>query len=125
MHACLVAKFAQEKIAPKVRQMDETKTQDPEIIKGLFENGFMGIEIDEKYGGSGLNFMTTILAVEELSKVDSNISIFVDIQNSLVNSLIMRLGTQSQKDKYLPKLATESVNIHIFMTCDSLTCKSI
>ena len=96
--------------------MEETKTQDPEILKGLFENGFMGIEIDEEYGGTGSNFMTTILAVEELSKVDSNISILVDIQNSLVNPLIKRLGTDEQKKKYLPKLATESVIKHVFMT---------
>lgn len=97
--------------------MEETKTQDPEIIKELFENGFMGIEIDEEYGGTGSNFMTTILAVEEISKVDSNISIFVDIQNSLVNPLIKRLGTAEQKKKYLPKLATEWVNLTCLMTC--------
>lgn len=116
MYTCVVAKFAREQIAPKVNEMEETKKQDPEIIKGLFENGFMGIEIEEKYGGSGLNFMTTILAVEELSKVDSNISIFVDIQNSLVNPLIRRLGTPEQKQKYLPKLATESVKFNILVT---------
>lgn len=91
--------------------------QDPELIKELFENGLMGIEIPEEYGGTGSNFMTTILAVEEISKVDSNISILVDIQNTLVNALIMRLGTAEQKTKYLTKLATESVSI--FLSCVS------
>lgn len=84
--------------------------QDEGIIKGLFENGFMGIEIDEEYGGSGSNFMTSILAVEELSKVDCSISIMVDIHNTLVNALIKKLGTTEQKQKYLTKLATESVS---------------
>lgn len=105
----VVAKFAQEKIAPKVKEMEELKKQDPDIIKALFENGLMGIQIPEEYGGSGSNFMTTILAIEELSKVDSNISVFVDIQNTLVNALMIRLGTPEQKAKYLPRLATQSV----------------
>ncbi|KAG5683670.1 hypothetical protein PVAND_012937 [Polypedilum vanderplanki] len=103
------AKFAREKIAPKVREMEQNHKQDPEIIKGLFENGFMGIEIGEEYGGSGLNFMCSILAVEELSKVDNSISVLVDIQNTLINALIAKLGTPEQKKKYLTKLATSSV----------------
>lgn len=108
----VVAKFAQDKIAPKVREMEENKKQDPDIVRALFENGFMGIEIPEEYGGTGSNFMTTILAIEELSKVDSNISVLVDIHNTLVNALLMRLGTPEQKQKYLPKLATKSVRIN-------------
>jgi len=92
--------------------MEERKQQDPEIMKALFENGFMGIEIPEEYGGTGSNFMTTILTVEELSKVDASVSVLVDIQNTLINALIMRLGTTEQKNKYLTKLATESVRIY-------------
>lgn len=89
--------------------MDNAQKQDPEIIKGLFENGFMGIEIPEEYGGTGSTFMTSILAVEEISKVDSSVSVLVDIQNTLVNALLKKLGTPEQKQKYLTKLATESV----------------
>lgn len=83
--------------------------QDETILKGLFENGFMGIEIDEQYGGAGANFLSSILAVEEISKIDCSISVLVDIHNTLVNALIKKLGTAEQKQKYLTKLATESV----------------
>jgi short-chain 2-methylacyl-CoA dehydrogenase len=89
--------------------MEAKGKQDESIIKGLFENGFMGIEIDEQYGGAGANFMSSILAVEEISKVDCSISVMVDIHNTLVNALIKKLGTPEQKQKYLSKLATESV----------------
>lgn len=110
---CVVAKFAQEKIAPLVKQMEADGKQDRTILRGLFENGFMGIEIDEQYGGTGSNFMTSILAVEEISKVDSSISVLVDIHNTLVNALIKKLGTPEQKEKYLTKLATESVRTKV------------
>lgn len=59
--------------------MEVKGKQDEGIIKGLFENGFMGIEIDEQYGGSGSNFMTSILTVEEISKVDCSVSVMVNI----------------------------------------------
>lgn len=106
---CAVAKFAQEKIAPLVKEMEANEKLDDGLLKGLFENGFMGIEIPEEYGGAGSNFMTSILAVEEIAKVDPAVSVIVDIQNTLINSLITRLGTKAQKEKYLTKLATESV----------------
>lgn len=82
---------------------------DDRLLKGLFDNGLMGIEIPEEYGGAGSNFMTSILAVEEIAKVDPAVSVLVDIQNTLINSLINRLGTKAQKEQYLTKLATESV----------------
>lgn len=69
----------------------------------------LGVEIDTKYGGAGCNFMTTVLVIEELSKVDPSVSLLVDIQNTLVNAVIKKLGTQEQKDKYLPRLATNTV----------------
>lgn len=105
----IVAKFAQEKIAPLVNDMEANGKLNESIVKGLFENGFMGIEVAEEYGGSGSNFMTSILAVEEISKVDCSVSVMVDIHNTLVNALIKKLGTPEQKQKYLSKLATEAV----------------
>lgn len=69
----------------------------------------MGIEIDTEYGGSGCNFMTTILTVEEIAKVDPAVAVWVDIQNTLVNAVIKKLGTKEQKEKYLPQLATNMV----------------
>lgn len=107
---CAVAKFAQLEIQPLVRQMEANEKLDEGIVKGLFENGLMGIDVPEEYGGAGLNFMSSILAVEEIAKVDPAVSVLVDIQNTLINSLLGRLGTKAQKEKYLTKLATVSVS---------------
>lgn len=70
----------------------------------------MGIEIDPEYGGVGSNFMSTILSVEEIAKVDPAVAVLVDIHNTLVNSVIIKLGTKEQKDKYLPMLASDTVS---------------
>ncbi|XP_037935009.1 short/branched chain specific acyl-CoA dehydrogenase, mitochondrial-like [Teleopsis dalmanni] len=102
-----VAKLAQEQIAPLVKKMDEEHKFDPSVVKAVFENGLMGIEIDSELGGSGCNFLTTILTVEELSKVDPAVAAFVDIHNTLVNSLMIKVASKAQKEKYLPKLAQE------------------
>ncbi|XP_011205713.1 short/branched chain specific acyl-CoA dehydrogenase, mitochondrial [Bactrocera dorsalis] len=102
-----VAKLAQEQIAPLVKKMDEEHKFDPSVVQAVFENGLMGIEVDPDLGGSGCNFLTTILVVEELSKVDPAVAAFVDIHNTLVVSLMMKVGSEEQKKKYLPKLAQE------------------
>ncbi|CAE7835689.1 ACADSB [Symbiodinium sp. KB8] len=67
--------------------MDETATMDPGIIKGLFEQGLMGVEIPEEYGGTGMNFMAACLVIEELAKVDASVSVMCDVQNTLVNNV--------------------------------------
>lgn len=107
MCACffLVAKLAQEKILPFVKQMDTNNLFEPSVVEALFENGLMGIEIGSDYGGSECNFMTTMLVVEELSKVDPSVAAFVDIHNTLVNNLVMKVANKKQKEKYLPLLA--------------------
>lgn len=102
-----VARFAKEQIAPKVREMEANGTIDNDLLKQLFTNGLMGVEIPTDYNGSGCNFMTTIQVIEEISKVDPAVAVLVDIQNTLVNAILMKLGTEEQKAKYLPKLATE------------------
>lgn len=89
--------------------MEAERKFDDSLLKGLFENGFLGIEIPEEYGGVGSNFMTAVLAIEEVAKVDPAVSIIVHVQNTLVNNIIAKLGTKAQKQKYLTKLATESV----------------
>jgi alkylation response protein AidB-like acyl-CoA dehydrogenase len=68
----------------------------------------MGIDVETEYGGAGLPFFATILAVEEVAKVEPSLSIFLHIQNTLVNALIRKIGTPQQKKKYLP-LLTQSV----------------
>lgn len=104
-----VAKFAQEQIAPHVKKMDQNSQFEQSVIDGLFANGLMGIEIDTELGGSGCNFMTTMIVVEELSKVDPAVAAYVDIHNTLVNSLLKKVGNKAQKEKYLPQLASKYV----------------
>lgn len=102
--------MAQEQIAPFVKKMDENHKFEDSVVQAMFNNGLMGIEIDTELGGSGCNFLTTILTVEELSKVDPAVAALVDIHNTLVNSLVMKVATKEQKEKYLPKLAQEYVS---------------
>ena len=71
----------------------------------------MGIEIPTNYGGSGSSFFVSNLITEETAKVDMSVSLLLDIQNTLINTLVMGLGTDYQKEKYLPKLATEMVRL--------------
>jgi alkylation response protein AidB-like acyl-CoA dehydrogenase len=102
-----VRQFAQEAIGPKVREMDEHGKFDPELIQQFFQLGLMGIEIPEQYGGGSGTFFEAILAVEELSRVDPSAGVIVDVQNTLVNNALLRWGTEEQKRKYLPRMATE------------------
>ncbi|KAL8682958.1 MAG: hypothetical protein Q9224_000653 [Gallowayella concinna] len=104
-----VSKFAQETILPKVREMDEAEKMDPAIIEQLFEQGLMGIEIPEDYGGAGMNFTAGIVGIEELARVDPSVSVLVDVHNTLVNTALLKYGTAESKRKWLPKLATESI----------------
>ncbi|XP_078420936.1 short/branched chain specific acyl-CoA dehydrogenase, mitochondrial isoform X3 [Cetorhinus maximus] len=104
-----VAKFAQERIAPLVRKMDEESHMDESVIAGLFEQGLMGIEIEEQYGGPESTFFSSILVIEELAKVDPSVAVLCDIQNTLINTLLRKCGTEDQKRKYLPRLAIDTV----------------
>ncbi|KAM8924354.1 short/branched chain specific acyl-CoA dehydrogenase, mitochondrial [Pelodytes ibericus] len=105
----MVRKFAQERIAPLVKSMDANSKLDQSVIQGLFELGLMGIEVDQKYGGTGASFISSILVIEELAKVDASVSVFCDIQNTLINALFKRLGTEQQKETYLPRLCKDMV----------------
>ncbi|TTC29624.1 Legumain [Bagarius yarrelli] len=67
----------------------------------------MGLEISPEYGGTGSSFFSSVLVIEELAKVDASISVLCDIQNTLINTLIIKLGTEEQKEKYLPHLASD------------------
>ncbi|XP_038840158.1 short/branched chain specific acyl-CoA dehydrogenase, mitochondrial-like [Salvelinus namaycush] len=104
-----VNKFAQERLAPFVSKMDENSHMDPEVIKSLFEQGLMGIEIDPEYGGTGSTFFSSILVIEELAKVDASVAVLCDIQNTLINTLFTKLGTAAQKERYLSRLSTDMV----------------
>lgn len=104
-----VSKFANEVIGPKVREMDEAEMMDPEVVERCFEQGLMGIEIPEEYGGSGMNFTAAIVGIEELARVDPSVSVMVDVHNTLVNTAILKYGTTESQKKWLPKLATDTV----------------
>lgn len=69
----------------------------------------MGIEIDSKYGGTGSSFFSSILVIEELAKVDASVAVLCDIQNTIINTMLRKLGTEEQKATYLPRLATDVV----------------
>jgi len=106
----MARQWAGDELKPLVRDMDnECKTR-PEIIKGLFDCGFMGMEIPEEFGGAGMNFTSAILVVEELSRIDPSVSILVDIHNTLTNNAIRFWGSESLQSKWLPRLATDCVS---------------
>ncbi|XP_063291004.1 short/branched chain specific acyl-CoA dehydrogenase, mitochondrial [Pelobates fuscus] len=105
----MVRKFSQERVAPLVKSMDTNSKMEGSVIQGLFELGLMGIEVDPKYGGTGASFISSMLVIEELAKVDPSVSVTCDIQNTLINALFMRLGTEEQKDTYLPRLCKDMV----------------
>ena len=70
----------------------------------------MGIEIPEEFGGAGSSFMSAVLTIEEIAKVDMSVSVLVDVQNTLINALMNSLGTEEQRHKFLPRLATDLVS---------------
>lgn len=109
-----VSRFAQEAILPKARAMDEAEQMDPAVVEQLFEQGLMGIEVPEAYGGAGMGFTAAIVAIEELARVDPSVSILVDVHNTLVNSALLRFGSEEAKRRWLPVLATESVGELIY-----------
>src|SRR6478609_8038237 len=104
-----VRKFAREQIRPYVREMDEAGVFRKDIIKQFFEMGLMAIEIPEEYGGQGGSFFQAILAVEELSAVDPSAGVIVDVQNTIVNNAILSWANMDQKQRYLPRLARDTV----------------
>ncbi|KAL4799048.1 acyl-CoA dehydrogenase/oxidase [Aspergillus venezuelensis] len=104
-----VSKFALEQIGPKVREMDEAETMDAALVEQLFEQGIMGIEIPEEYGGAGMNFTAAIVAIEELARIDPSVSVLVDVHNTLVNTAFLKYGDAQVQKTWLPKLATGTV----------------
>jgi short-chain 2-methylacyl-CoA dehydrogenase len=104
-----IRRFAREILAPHVRSMDESGVFRADLLKEIFKLGLMGIEIPEGYGGQGGTFFQSVLAVEELAVVDASAAVIVDVQNTLVINAILRWATEDQKQRYLPRLATDTV----------------
>lgn len=98
--------FAQTELLPGVIERDNTQTFPNELVRKMGELGFMGIMVDPKYGGSGMDTTSYVLIMEELSKIDASASVMVSVNNSLVCYGLEAYGTEEQKQKYLTKLAT-------------------
>ena len=97
--------FAQNECLPGVIERDEKQQFPAEQIKKLGALGFMGMMVDPKYGGAGMDTISYVLAMEEISKVDASVSVCMSVNNSLVCWGIQTFGTEEQKQKYLTPLA--------------------
>ena len=107
-----VAEFADAQIRPLVREMDEHAKLSKDLLKQLFDLGVMGIEIPDSYGGAGMSFFHSVLAVEAISAVDPSVGVLVDVQNTLVVNAVIRWGSEDVKSRYLPMLASTTVGAY-------------
>ncbi len=100
-----VRAFAEERLRPLAAEMDRDAKLHPEVIAWLFELGLMGIEIPESWGGAGATFFMSILAIEELARVDASVAVVCDVQNTLVVNAVRKFGSSEQQERLLGKLA--------------------
>src|SRR6201993_3687435 len=107
-----VRQFADDKIRPLAKEMDEKGVFDHALLEQFFQLGLMGIEVPEQYGGAGGKFFEAILAVEELSRVDASAGVVVDVQNTLVNNALLRRANAEQKRRYLPRMTAGTVGAY-------------
>jgi butyryl-CoA dehydrogenase/short/branched chain acyl-CoA dehydrogenase len=107
-----VRQFADDKIRPLAKEMDEKAVFDHGLLDQFFQLGLMGIEIPEQYGGAGGKFFEAILAVEEFSRADASAGVIVDVQNTLVANAILRWANEDQKKRYLPKMAADTLGAY-------------
>src|SRR5262245_53614578 len=123
--------FAEERIKPLVRKMDEEAKLEKSIIPELFSLGLMSIHIPEESGGGSGSFFMSVLAVEEISRVDASFGVFIDVQNTLVNNALMRWASDDQKRQYLPRLARDLVGAYALSEAASgsdafaLACRAV
>ena len=107
-----VRQFAEERVRPLAKEMDEKGVFDKDLIHKFFQLGLMGIEVPEQYGGGGGKFFEAILAVEELSRADASAGVVVDVQNTLVNNAFLRWATEDQRKRYLPRTTADTVGAY-------------
>ncbi|MFT5738527.1 MAG: alkylation response protein AidB-like acyl-CoA dehydrogenase [Maribacter sp.] len=101
--------FAQNDLLPGVIERDEAQKFPTDEVRKMGELGFLGMMVDPKYGGSGLDTLSYVLVMEELSKIDASSSVIVSVNNSLVCWGLETFGTEAQKEKYLTRLATGEI----------------
>src|SRR2546423_109247 len=114
-----VRAFAEREVRPRVAAMEQASTVDPTLLAKCFELGLMGIDIPVVPGGAGGSLLMTVLAVEELSALDASVAIFVDVQNTLVNTLLRKWASDEVKRRYLPRLASELLGAYALSEPDS------
>jgi alkylation response protein AidB-like acyl-CoA dehydrogenase len=107
-----VAGFADTEVRPRVRAMERAGQIDPTLIPSYFQLGLMGIEVPESYGGAAGSLTMVALAVEAISQVDAAAAIMVDVQNTLVNAPIAKYGSDALKQRYLPRLTSDTVGAY-------------
>ena len=112
MFQASVRQFAEERVRPLAKEMDEQGQFSMELIREFFQLGWMGIEVPEEYGGAGGSFFQCILAIEELSAADPSAAVVVDVQNTLVNNALLGWGSPEQKHRFLPRLASDVVGAY-------------
>ncbi|MBX9851408.1 MAG: acyl-CoA dehydrogenase [Cytophagaceae bacterium] len=101
--------FAVNELLPGVIERDENQTYPKEQIKKLGQLGFLGMMVDPKFGGGGMDTVSYVLAMEEISKIDASVSVCMSVNNSLVCWGLEKFGTEKQKEKYLSKLASGEI----------------
>src|SRR3954469_19338484 len=101
-----VRKFAESEIAPRARELDEQEKFSPELTRKMGELGLFGTIVDPKYGGQGMDYISYIVAVEELARIDGSQASTIAAHNSLGAGPLYYYGTEEQKKKYLPSLCT-------------------
>jgi alkylation response protein AidB-like acyl-CoA dehydrogenase len=98
--------FAEKNIRPYLMDWDESQYFPKDLFQKMGEQGFMGVVVPEEYGGTGLNYQAYITIIEEIAKVCSSIGLSLAAHNSLGTNHIYMFGSEEQKMKYLPKLAS-------------------
>ena len=101
--------FARQELAPRVAKMDQQGHYDPEILPMLFDLGVMAVETPEELGGAGGTFFLSVLAVEELSRVDAAVGVLVDVQNTLAANAVLRYASKELQERVLRKMADGTV----------------
>ena len=107
-----VRSFAKTEVAPLVREMDEQGAIPKQLVDQLFELGLMAIEIPDSLGGGGAHFFLSLLAVEELARVDPSIAVVVDVQNTLVINALLKWGSDDLQQRFLPMLADSTIGAY-------------
>uniref|UniRef100_C5D9Q4 Acyl-CoA dehydrogenase n=1 Tax=Geobacillus sp. (strain WCH70) TaxID=471223 RepID=C5D9Q4_GEOSW len=101
----MVQEFAQTEIAPFVERMEQGEFPRP-ILNKMAELGLMGITVPEEYGGAGMDFISYIIAIHEISKVSATVGVILSVHTSVGTNPILYFGTEEQKKKYVPKLSS-------------------